>query len=247
MSGLKHTCNSVKLTVILVWSLVLLFPQGLWAQSNRVEIVGDYRYTYHEPESPVDAKTIAYTEAIRLAIYSSQVFSEGTARVVEDAQVLRDLAQKIASGYLKDLQVVEQSEKGRTVYCKVRAYLAPDEVKTFIEREINRVQVKEPSGLDQNRALQILSVQEAKDGTIAVVFKALKRLDWLATAYDGSLRESADVMIDFYDDQGILVRSDRHPARKTSAGDDVMNPGEIRLHKFVKPVNARSYRVWLVK
>lgn len=247
MSCLKLTCDRVRLTLILVWGLVLLFPQGSWAQSNRVEIVGDYRYTYHDPESSVEAKNIAYTEAIRLAIYSSRVFSEGTSRVVEDAQVLRDLAQKIASGHLKDLQVVEQSEKGRTVYCKVRAYLIPDEVKTFIEQEINRGQAKEPSGLDQNRSLQILSVQESKDGTVAVVFKALKRLDWLATAYDGTLRESADVMIDFYDDQGILVSSDRHPARKTSAGDDVMNPGEIGLHKFMKPLNARSYRVWLVK
>ena len=247
MSCVKHTCHGVWLTLILVCGLVLFFPQGSWAQSNRVEIVGDYRYAYHDPETPVEAKNIAYTEAIRLAIYSSRVFSESTSRVVEDAQILRDLAQKIASGYLKDLQVVEQSEKGRTVYCKVRAYLVPDEVKTFIEREINRGHVKEPSGLDQNRSLQILSVQEGKDGTVAVVFKALKRLDWLATAYDGSLRESANVMIDFYDDQGLLVSSDRHPARKTSAGDDVMNPGEIGLHKFSKPQNAKSYRVWLVK
>ena len=247
MGCIKHTCGCVWLTLILVCGLTLLIPQGSWAQSNRVEIVGDYRYTYHDPESSVEAKNIAYTEAVRLAIYSSSVFSEGTSRVVEDAQVLRDLAQKIASGHLKDLEVVEQSEKGRTVYCKVRAYLVPDEVKTFIEREINRGQVKEPSGLDQNRALQILSVQEGKDGTVAVVFKALKRLDWLVTAYDGSLRESANVMIDFYDDHGILVSSDQYPARKTSAGDDVMSPGEIGLHKFSKPQNARSYRVWLVK
>jgi len=247
MSPFKYTWDGFRLTLMLLCGPVLFFPQGAWAQSNKIEILGDYRYTYHDPDGPVEAKNIAYTEAVRLAIYSSRVFSEGTSRVVEDAQVLRDLAQKIASGYLKDLQVVEQSEKGRTVYCKVRASLLSDEVKAFIEREINRGLVKDPSGLDQNRALQILSVQEGKDATVAVVFKALKRLDWLATAYDGSLRESADVMIDFYDDQGLLVSSDRHPARKTSAGDDVMNPGEIGLHKFAKPLNARSYRVWLVK
>lgn len=60
------------------------------------------------------------------------------------------------------------------------------------------------------------------------------------------MRESADLMIDFYDDKGIPLGSQRYPAHKTSAGD-VMNPGQIGTHKFPKPQNARSFRVWLVK
>lgn len=54
-------------------------------------------------------------------------------------------------------------------------------------------------------------------------------------------------MVDFYDEQGVLVRSSRHPARKTATGDDVMNPGEVGTLKIAKPLNAKSYRVWVVK
>ncbi|MGQ0811239.1 MAG: hypothetical protein ACT4OO_08440, partial [Nitrospiraceae bacterium] len=99
-----------------------------------------------------------------------------------------------------------------------------------------------------NRALEILEVQDKKDGTIAVVYRALKRLDWLGTAYQGTLRESADIMVDFYDAQGLLISSTPYPARRTSVGDkDVMNPGELGLLKVQKPLSAQSHRIWLVK
>lgn len=54
-------------------------------------------------------------------------------------------------------------------------------------------------------------------------------------------------MVDFYDEQGTLLRSTRHPARKTPGGEDIMNPGEIATLKIAKPLNAKTYRVWLVK
>lgn len=215
------------------------------AQNERVEIVGDYRYTYHDPMSLAEAKNIAYTEAVRMAVDRSRPFLEATASVT-DQTLLNQVRQVIASGYLKDVQVLEQADKERTVYAKVRATINPQEVKAVIEREINRGQGKESPGLDQNRALKILSVREEEDGTVAVVFKALQRLDWLNTAYDGSLREHADVMIDFYDDQGVPIGSERFPARKAAPGE-VLNPGQIGAQKFSKPPRTRSYRAWLVK
>lgn len=231
--------------------LGLSLPWAAWAQPappaqhERAEIIGDYRYTYHDPVSLAEAKNIAYTEAVRMAIDRSRPFLETTATVT-DQSLLNRVRQIIASGYLKDVQVLEQADKERTVYAKVRATINPQEIKAVIEREINRGQGKESPGLDQNRALKILSVREEEDGTVAVVFKALQRLDWLNTAYDGSLRENADVMIDFYDDQGVPLVSERSPARKSSPGD-VLNPGQIGVHKFIKPPRARSYRVWLVQ
>jgi hypothetical protein len=60
---------------------------------------------------------------------------------------------------------------------------------------------------------------------IAVQYQALKRLDWLGTHYLGRLRESADIMADLYDDQGVLLRTERFPARRTATGEDVMNSG----------------------
>ena len=82
---------------------------------------------------------------------------------------------------------------------------------------------------------------------IAVQYQALKRLDWLGTHYQGRLRESADVMLDFYDHQGFLIRNERFPARRTVEGDDVMYPGAIAVLKVAKPAATKTYRVWLVK
>ena len=45
----------------------------------------------------------------------------------------------------------------------------------------------------------------------------------------------------------VDVQSMSHPARKTVAGDDVMYPGEVGTLKVAKPLNAKTYRVWLVK
>jgi len=216
------------------------------AEQNRLELVGIYRYAFHEPTSLPEARTIACTEATRLAVETSRFFIDATANVV-DPQLVKEMVQKVIASSLKDVQAVEQSERGRTVYCKVKGFLDPEDAKAVILTELNRGAAGEPLGIDQNRALKILSVQEGKEGSVVVVYKALKRLDWLTTAYDGSLREAADVMIEFYNDQGIPIGADKHPARIKPDGTEVMNPGEISSWTFRKPPGTKSYRVWLVK
>lgn len=54
-------------------------------------------------------------------------------------------------------------------------------------------------------------------------------------------------MVDFYDDQGFLIRTDRLPARHTTTGEDVVNPGATAVLKVPKPAAAKTYGVWLVK
>ncbi|HXF91222.1 MAG TPA: hypothetical protein VNK46_00580 [Nitrospiraceae bacterium] len=241
----KQTSGVRWLPLLLTGGMLLPFTQQAWAQSDRIEIVGDYRYTYHDPETPTEAKATACREALRLAISTWPSFREETAAIVDSA-LLKDIVQTIASNYVKDVQVIEQAEKGRTVYCKVRGVVQSGEIRKVIQAPLGGVE-NAPTAVEQNRALRVLSVREDTDGTISVVFKALKRLDWLNTAYDGGLREHADLMVDFYDEQGTLIRSERYPARKTESGDDVMNPGEIGVRKIAKPLNAKSYRVWVVK
>lgn len=215
------------------------------ADSPKTELVGAYRYLYHDPMSLTDAMTLSCQEAAKLAVSSSRLFIDSTSGVME-SQMVRDLVHRIATTYLKEIQVLEQTEKGRTVYCKVRAFMNPDEVKAVIQTEVNR-SLDAETGIDANRALKILSVREGQEGRVVeVVFKALRRLDWRNTAYEGSLRESADLMIDYYDDKGAPIAGDRYPARRAAQGD-VMNPGQIAVHKFPKPVNAKTFRVWLVK
>ncbi|HEX9742100.1 MAG TPA: hypothetical protein VGA17_04855 [Nitrospiraceae bacterium] len=239
--------GTLNMAGILAGILMLGFAPGtVSAEQNRLELSGTYRYAYQEPVGLAEARKIACAGATRLSVDSSRFFLDATAHVV-DPPLLSAIVQKLLSGPLKDVQVIEQSDKGRTVSCKVRGYLDQEEARAVIASELGRGPAGEPPGVDQNRALQILSAQDGKDNTVVVVYKARKRLDWLSTAYDGSLRETADVMIEYYNEQGLPIGSDRHPARLKPDGTEVMNPGEITAYTFRKPPGTKSYRVWLVK
>lgn len=52
-----------------------------------------------------------------------------------------------------------------------------------------------------------------------------------------------DIMVDFYDDQGFPLCTDRSLAWRTATGDDVMNPGATAVLKVTKPAAAKTYRV----
>lgn len=225
--------------------LAPLMTQAADLPPNRIEIAADYRYAAHETENLADAKSLACREAWRLAVVNSPLYREQTASVI-DSPLLRDLAYTLATRHVQDQQIVEQTERRRTVSCRVHGFLPTEESARVIRTQLAG---GPPSaeGLDQNRALRILSVREEGSGMITVQYQALKRLDWLGTHYQGGLRESADIMVDFYDDQGFLLRTDRFQARRTATGDDVMNPGATAILKVTKPTAAKTYRVWLVK
>lgn len=99
---------------------------------------------------------------------------------------------------------------------------------------------------EQNRALRIVSSKE-EGGYVYIQFQALKRLDWLNTAYPGTLRESADIMVDFYDRTGMLIKADRYPARQAGSSTSVLNPGMLGLVKLQAPLGTATYQVWVVQ
>lgn len=223
--------------------LVVATPAQAASDNSRVDITGDYRYAYHQPETASEAKQHACLEALHQAISTSAAVRERTASIV-DSQLFHTLVHTLATQHVTDQQILQQGEQGRTVYCKVKAVFHADAVdRVFLAQTTSGSE----QALDENRALRILAAHEEPNGMLVITYQARKRLDWLGTAYQGGLRESADVMVDFYDEQGILVRSSRHPARKTATGDDVMNPGEVGILKIAKPLNAKTFRVWLVK
>ncbi len=239
----RHTARSILwLTAII---LIPVAGQGADFPNGRIEITGDYRYATLDSEPVADAKALACREAWRLAVVYSSLYREQTASVI-DSPLLRDLAYTLATRHVQDQQIVEQIESRRTVSCRVRGFLPVEESGRVIRTQLGG---GPPSseGLDQNRVLRILSVREEGSGIIAVQYQALKRLDWLGTHYQGGLRESADIMVDFYDDQGFLIKSERYPARKSSTGEDTMNPGAVAVLKVDNPAAAKTYRVWLVK
>ncbi len=212
---------------------------------GRIDISADYRYKAHELEPADDAKALACREAFRLAVVNSPVYREQTASVV-DSPLLRDLAYTLANSYVQDRQVVEQTERDHVVSCRVKGRLPADESARVIRTQLTSGPAP-AEGLDQNRVLRLLSVKEEGSGTIAIQYQALKRLDWLGTHYQGGLRDSANIMVDFFDDQGLLVHSERYEARRTPTGEDVMSPGAVAVLKVAKPRAAKTYHVWLVK
>ena len=241
--SMQHTS-----TAPLLLAALLLAPHLTSATelpTNRIEITADYRYATHETENLAEAKNLVCREAWRLAVVNSPLYREQTASVV-DSPLLRDLAYTLATSHVQDQQIIEQTEQGRVLSCRVQGYLPIEESTRVIRTQLSG---GPPSteGLDQNRALRILSVREESSGTIAVQYQALKRLDWLGTHYQGGLRESADIMVDFYDGQGLLIRTDRFPARRTASGEDVLNPGAVAILKVAKPAGTKTHRVWLVK
>jgi cell division septum initiation protein DivIVA len=119
-------------------------------QNQPMEIVGDYRYFYHDPMTAAEAKDLAYREAVRMAIDTAPPFMDATAFIMDSA-FRRNLIQIIASGYLQDVKLVEQTQKNRTVYAKVRATMIPQVVRSLVEREVGRSSEKQLLGIGQNR------------------------------------------------------------------------------------------------
>lgn len=210
--------------------------------NERIEINGDYRYALREPEPLQEAQSMACREAWRLAVVHSPLYQEQTASVFEPA-LLQGLAYSLAAGQVQDQQIVEQTQRGRTIRCRVHGYLPAQETARTIRTQLAGSPAQ---GAEQNRALRILSSKEER-GYVYVQFQALKRLDWLNTAYPGTLRESADIMVDFYDRAGLLLRADRYPARQAGSGQSVLNPGMLGLLKLPAPLGTATYRVWVVQ
>ncbi len=210
----------------------------------RLEITGDYRYHTHASDQPADAKDLACREALRQAVVNSAVYREQTASVV-DSVLLREIANTLATR-VQDQQILEQNEEGRTVFCRVKAYLPAEESARAIRTQLAGGPAP-AEGLDQNRVLKLLSVKEESPGTLSIQYQALKRLDWGTTHYQGGLRDIAHIMVDFYDAEGLLLYSQRFEAWRTPTGDDVMSPGAVGLIQVPKPASAKTYRVWLVR
>jgi hypothetical protein len=211
----------------------------------RLEIIGDYRYKAQASEALADAKDLACREALRQAVVNSALYREQTAGIVDSA-LLREVANTLATRHVQDQQILEQSEQGRTMFCRVKAFLPAEESASAIRTQLAGGPASAES-LDQNRVLKLLNVKEESQGMLFIQYQALKRLDWVTTHYQGGLRDAAHIMVDFYDAQGLLLYSQRFEAWRTASGEDIMSPGAVGILQVPRPASAKTYRVWLVK
>lgn len=226
--------------------VALLASPALAADQPGARVSGDYRYAFHEPETEASAQTHACEEAARAAVSRSEVFRDATAGLVDSA-LLRRTIDTIRHEGLKDVQIVQQFVKGAVASCRVTGRLEPQEVERIVLASKTGPLDPTHPVVDQNRAIKILRVTDETDGHLSIMYQAVRRLDWLSTAYQGSLRDEADIRVEFFDERGQAIKIVRVSARKTPSGEDAMNAGDIGTQRIPKPAGTHSFRVWVSK
>lgn len=232
----------MKNATLFFFCLLLIFSASQDAGADEV-IKGHYCYTYGDSESLREAKALTRTLAVRDAIESYKVFVE-TASTVNNFALTNDLVQIISSGYLKNVKVLEQTVKGRTICMTVQADVNPAEMAKVVRKVAKeRADQVEALGVDNNGCLKILKVKK-KDQEVKVVVKVLKRTGALDTAFEQNQKPCFRVGIDFMDEDGDPMSGDSqfiHTSRSE------MLPGEIIAVTFELPWGAKSYKAWLPK
>jgi hypothetical protein len=131
---------------------LLLFLVFLPSIASGDEFVkGSYCYTYGDKESLKEAREITRTLAIREAIESSWVHLVSASKV-ENLQLTKDLVQLISSGNLRNIQVIEHTEKDRTICDKVQAYVNEKEIVEMIQKVKLEIDKTLPNKSDKNLA-----------------------------------------------------------------------------------------------
>ncbi len=118
----------IRALLIVVW----LISSGL-AQDA---IKGTYSYTYGDLESLVEARQTCKDLALREAIESYYVFVESSTEV-ENFQLKDDLVRSMSAGYAKNVQIVEQTEEGRTITITIEATVNAEEVKALVAEMVS--------------------------------------------------------------------------------------------------------------
>ncbi len=118
---------------------VMLFLSISFAQDT---IRGTYSYTYGDSESLVEARQTCKDLAIREAIESYYIFVQSSTEV-ENFQLKEDIVNTIAAGYLKNINIVDQKEEGRTITITIEATVDPDKIKEVVDTIINKKSAEE--------------------------------------------------------------------------------------------------------
>ena len=112
----------------LIFVCILMSSTAALAQDT---IQATYSYTYGDSESLVEARQTCKDLALRQAIESYSIFVESSTEV-ENFQLKDDLVTSIAAGNLKNVQILEQTEEGRTITMTVQAEVVAEEVESLV-------------------------------------------------------------------------------------------------------------------
>ena len=227
--------------------LFLLLPHQIVA----VELIqGRYCYNYGDNETLLEAREMTRTLAIRNAIESYRVFVEA-ASLIDNFIMNTDLVQTISSGYLKDMQVLEHTEEKYSVCETVQFKIDPVTFDTFIKSQVQRrLRMAREMGIDNNGYLKILSLSPFKfnasgEKVVEAVVKVLHATGRLDSAKFRVVKPQFKICISWYNRAGEPLDGDSEYIHTYAEG---LTAGEIKKIEFKNPpLDAASFRVWLVK
>ncbi|MBN1894166.1 hypothetical protein JW906_06710 [bacterium] len=109
-----------------------------WALCPAQDLIqGMYSYTYGDSESKVDARETCKNLALRDALESYAVYVESSTRI-ENYQLTSDEIRSLSAGVLRNIEIVEEKEEGRTLTLVVNATVDPGEIQAFMDQQKGR-------------------------------------------------------------------------------------------------------------
>jgi len=226
--------------VILITVLLLLFPYYALT-ANMAQIRGEYCYQYGDSESLMVAKEISYAMALRKAIEMYKAFISSTS-IVEDGKLKKDLIEAIASGYVDNIQIVEQKVRGRTVCTTLFGYVNPHAVKSIITRKVDKARKVEKQrfkGIISNNKIKILNYKKGVNPAAEWYWRVY--VDVLYQAKTTAYIEKTRIIIDCFDKNGLPLRGSAAevPSR------ELLKPGEVRSERIFIDNNTASFDIRL--
>jgi len=107
---------------------------SLSTHSETCHSTGEYRYTFGDKESLLEARQQCEALAIRAAVEECALFVQSVSEIV-DFQLESDLVSTIAIASVKKKKILESTLEGRTVFVRVSIVLDDDEMKQALELE----------------------------------------------------------------------------------------------------------------
>lgn len=213
-------------------------------------IEGRYCYHYGDNETLLEARELTRTLAIRNAIESYRVFVEA-ASLIDNFIMNTDLIQTISSGYLRDMQVLEHSEEGQTICETLQFKIDPVSFDTFLKSQaLRRLRMARELGIDNNGYLKVLSVSPFKfnaagEKVVEVVVKVLQSTGPLDSVQFRNDKPQFKICITWMNRAGEAVDGSSLFIHNSA---ESLSVGEIERIEFKNPpLEATSFRVWLVK
>lgn len=224
-------------TILRFALVVFILPSLCFADEI---IKGHYCYTYGDNESLRKAREITRALAIRDAVESFGVYIVSTG-TVKNFVLTEDLVNTISTGYLRNIKVLEHTEKERTICDTIQGSISPEDVKKIIDQAIQATTPTSVLKGTNNGCLEILKVKEWH-GQVKVMVKVLKPTGALVTLEDFNTKQCFKVLVDFIDSDGDPMEGAEQFIHNSP---NTMLPGETISLYFEIPYGAESYKAWL--